>query len=290
MKRAIYIVILLIVLGLIGFAIYQESSVNMQNNKKAEEKESTQYSSSEENTSNANNTSSTSSATNTNNTLSTSSTTNENKGGNGMENTDYKLASEKQMAKPEKGEEIAIIHVKDYGQIKVKFFNDVAPKAVENFITHAKDGYYNGVIFHRVINEFMIQGGDPEGTGRGGESIWGKGFGEEFSYELVPYRGTLCMASKGVGSSSLGSQFFITQANHDNLMELQLKQGGYPEGLIEQYKAYGGAMHLYLQYTIFGQVFEGMEIVDKIAKVETNSDDKPNKDVVIEKIEVTVQK
>ena len=78
--------------------------------------------------------------------------------------------------KPKKGETIAIINVKNFGEIKLKFYKDEAPKAVENFLTHAKNGYYNGQIFHRVINDFMIQGGDPTGTGTGGESIWKEAF------------------------------------------------------------------------------------------------------------------
>ncbi len=205
---------------------------------------------------------------------------------------DYKVAAEKQMSLPKEGETIAIFKVKDFGEIKVKFFEDVAPKAVENFVTHAKEGYYNGVTFHRVMEEFMIQGGDPLGTGTGGESIWGEGFGEELSYELVPYRGSLCMASRGTGTSSLGSQFFITQANYSEQMASYLKQYGYPEDLLEQYKENGGYLSLYLQYTVFGQVFEGMDVVDAIAKVETHTtaqgqENKPVKDVIIEKIEVT---
>lgn len=214
-----------------------------------------------------------------------------------VDTIDYKAAAEKQMKAPEKGETVAIIKVKDFGEIKVKFFNDVAPKAVENFTTHAKEGYYDGIIFHRVINEFMIQGGDPEGTGTGGESIWGKGFAEELDYEIVPYRGTLCMASGGTGTSSLGSQFFITQGNYNEEHENILKQYNFPEGLIEEYKTYGGyPSSLYLNYTIFGQVYEGMEVVDKIAEVKTETEDnrakgkikdKPLKDVVIEKIEIT---
>ena len=106
----------------------------------------------------------------------------------------YEEAAEKQMAKPEKGETIAVMHVKNFGDITFKFFEDKAPKAVENFLTHAKEGYYNGVKFHRVIEEFMIQGGDPKGDGTGGESIWGTGFEEEFDDSLVPYRGALYMA------------------------------------------------------------------------------------------------
>ena len=92
------------------------------------------------------------------------------------DNIDYIALQKEALEKPKKGETIAIIKVKDYGEIKLKFFKDEAPKAVENFLTHAKNGYYNGQIFHRVINEFMIQGGDPTGTGTGGESIWKEPF------------------------------------------------------------------------------------------------------------------
>ena len=210
----------------------------------------------------------------------------------------YKEAAEKQMAMPEEGETIAIFHVKKFGDIKVKFFKDVAPKAVENFVTHAKNGYYNGLTFHRVINEFMIQGGDPEGTGMGGESIWGEGFGPELAYELVPYRGSLCMAMSSL-PNSIGSQFFITQSNYDEQIGKGMLNGGWPQDLVEQYKKYGGNLHsLYYQYTVFGQVYEGMDVVDKIAAVKTGTvenevdgqphfqEDKPLEDVIIETIEV----
>lgn len=215
--------------------------------------------------------------------------TNTQKGGEKV-NIDYQTAAEKQMAMPQAGDTIAIFHIKNYGDVKVKFFENVAPKAVENFVTHAKNGYYNGVTFHRVINEFMIQGGDPQGNGTGGESIWGEDFAEELSEELVPYRGTLCMASRGLQNSpSLGSQFFITQAHYDEQTASYMKSYNYPTELLEQYKTYGGYLSLYQQYTIFGQVYEGMEVVDKIAAVETNSqNDKPLEDVVIENIEVSV--
>lgn len=201
-----------------------------------------------------------------------------------VESFDFVGAAEKQISAPEKGETIAIMHIKNYGDIKIKFFKDVAPKAVENFITHAKDGYYNGLIFHRVINDFMIQGGDPTGTGRGGESIWGKAFEDEFSYDLVPYRGALCMANSG--SNTNGSQFFIEQAKYDEDTALMLEQYGYPKNLLEAYKTYGGSMHLFGKHTVFGQVIEGMDVVDKIAKTETDEDDKPVNDVVIESIEI----
>ncbi len=205
---------------------------------------------------------------------------------NKEETMDYLEEAKKQMAMPNEGDTIAVIHVKNFGDITVKFFGDVAPKAVENFVTHSKEGYYNGVTFHRVINEFMIQGGDPLGNGTGGESIWGQGFEEELSEKIVPYRGALCMASRGLGNVSLGSQFFIVQANASASMASTLKRYGYPEELLNAYKEYGGYLSLYLQYTVFGQVIEGMEVVDKIANVETNSNDKPINDVVIESIEI----
>lgn len=206
---------------------------------------------------------------------------------------DYVEAAEKQMAKPEAGETVAVIHIKNYGDVKVKFFEEVAPKAVENFITHAKEGYYNGVTFHRVINEFMIQGGDPEGTGMGGESIWGEEFAEELDESIKPYRGSLCMASRGTQNSpSLGSQFFITQANYNENMLATLKKCGATDSLIEAYKKYGGELYwlyYYDRYTVFGQVYEGMEVVDKIAAVEVDAETKqPLEDVVIESIDVIV--
>ena len=219
-----------------------------------------------------------------------------------LEKFDYKTAAENQMSMPKEGETVAIIKVKGFGEMKVKFFEKVAPKAVENFTTHAKNGYYNGVTFHRVINEFMIQGGDPTGTGFNGESIWGTGFGTEIAPELVPYRGSLCMAMSSQ-PNSIGSQFFITQANYSQNMENMLKSGGYPNGLLEQYKDYGGYLSLYLQYTVFGQVYEGLDVLDKIAAVKTgsvplvidgvnygNQDDKPLEDVIIENIEITTYK
>ena len=236
-----------------------------------------------ENNSNTNNNekSSTKSSSSTDNKNSTKKSSSENVN---VESIDFISAAEKQIATPENGETIAIMHIKNYGDIKIKFFNNIAPKAVENFVTHAKEGYYNGLIFHRVINDFMIQGGDPTGTGAGGESIWGKAFEDEFSYDLVPYRGALCMANSG--SNTNGSQFFIEQAKFDEDTATMLKQYNYPSNLIEAYKTYGGSMHLFGKHTVFGQVIEGMEIVDKIAATETDENDKPINDVVIESIEI----
>ncbi|WP_284709488.1 peptidylprolyl isomerase [Cytobacillus firmus] len=170
------------------------------------------------------------------------------------------------------------------GNIKIKLFPDQAPKAVENFIKHSEDGYYDGLIFHRVIQDFMIQGGDPEGTGMGGESIYGEAFQDEFSNELYNIRGALSMANSGPNTN--GSQFFIVQNTAlDPSLKEQMEKAGYPEEIIKAYEK-GGTPWLDNKHTVFGQVVEGMDVVDSIAAVETAEQDKPAEDVVIEKIEV----
>jgi peptidylprolyl isomerase len=133
------------------------------------------------------------------------------------------------------------------GSIEFKLFPEIAPKACENFATHAEKGYYNGVIFHRVIKEFMIQGGDPDGTGMGGKSIWGKPFEDECVREVSFNRpGILAMANAGPRTN--GSQFFITCA---------------------------ATPWLNMRHTIFGEVVKGMEVVSALEAVETGRQDRP---------------
>ena len=121
------------------------------------------------------------------------------------------------------------------GDITVQLFPELAPKTVKNFIELAKKGYYDGVIFHRVIPDFMIQGGDPTGTGMGGESIYGESFEDEFSRELFNLRGALSMANSGPNTN--GSQFFIVNnANVPVNMLDQLEGAGFPADIIEAYK------------------------------------------------------
>ena len=176
------------------------------------------------------------------------------------------------------------------GDIRLKLFPTYTPLAVENFLTHAKEGYYNGIIFHRVINDFMIQAGDPKGNGTGGESIWkgkdtaidsGNGFKNEYSPYLYNLRGALAMANAGKDTN--GSQFFINQSKKD--LSNQLPTDTFPAKIIEAYKN-GGNPSLDGGYTVFGQVIEGMDVVDKIAAAETDSNDKPKDDIKIEKIEI----
>ena len=147
------------------------------------------------------------------------------------------------------------------GNIKIELRADLAPKAVENFVTHSKNGYYNGLIFHRVIKDFMIQGGDPTGTGAGGESIWGKPFEDEFAPNAVfDKAGILAMANRGPNTN--GSQFFITTVV---------------------------TYHLNGRHTIFGYIKEGFDIVKKIESVETNGryeGNKPLEDVKIISVKI----
>ena len=192
-----------------------------------------------------------------------------------------------QLARPAAGETVAVMHT-NMGDISIRLFPEHAPKTVENFVTHAKNGYYNGIIFHRVINDFMIQGGDPTGTGCGGESIWGHNFKDEFTPELHNLRGALSMANAGPGTN--GSQFFIVQAKqvHPRLLEQMADLRDYfPEDAENAYRQVGGTPHLDYHHTVFGQVFDGMDVVDAIAAVKTNGSDKPLEDVVILGIDVT---
>lgn len=194
----------------------------------------------------------------------------------------------KQLEMPVKGDMIAVMKT-SMGDIKIKFFPENAPKAVENFLTHSKNGYYDGLKFHRVISDFMIQGGDPEGTGRGGESIWGRPFEDEFSLELRNYRGALSMANAGPCTN--GSQFFIVQLGDVPAgLIAQMKHIGapdYSDEVVANYEKLGGTPWLDFKHTVFGQVFEGMDVVDAIANVPVDGSDAPINDVLIEKIEVT---
>ena len=208
---------------------------------------------------------------------------------------------------PADGEEIAVIKTSK-GTVKMRFFPEEAPKAVENFKTLAKEGYYDGLLFHRVINDFMLQTGDPAGNGTGGESCWGKDFEDEISPKLHYYKGAVAMANRGPNTN--GSQFFIVQQSsvmedalnkiveaRDSKEEvgMTLTDGNFytfdqvfPDEVLNHYKEVGGSVHLEYAfgnpYSIFGQVFEGLDVLDTIAAVKTDENDKPVEDVKIESI------
>jgi cyclophilin family peptidyl-prolyl cis-trans isomerase len=142
----------------------------------------------------------------------------------------------------------------NHGTIAIELFDDGAPKTVENFLKLARDGFYNGVIFHRVIPDFMVQGGDPTGTGSGGP---GYQFEDEFNDNKV-VRGALAMANAGPDTN--GSQFFIVTTE--------------------------AASWLDGKHTVFGRVTDGMDVVDTISALETDARDRPRDDVVIERVDV----
>jgi cyclophilin family peptidyl-prolyl cis-trans isomerase len=142
----------------------------------------------------------------------------------------------------------------NHGQIELELFDEDAPKTVDNFVKLSKDGFYDGLIFHRVIRDFMIQGGCPQGTGTGGP---GYQFEDEFNDNKV-VRGALAMANAGPNTN--GSQFFIVTTE--------------------------AASWLDGKHTVFGRVTEGMEAVDSIERTETGAQDRPVEDAVIERVEV----
>lgn len=171
------------------------------------------------------------------------------------------------------------------GTIEVQLFEKLATKTVKNFVELAKKGYYDGVTFHRVIPDFMIQGGDPTGTGRGGESIYGHPFEDEFSEQLFNFNGALSMANAGPNTN--GSQFFIVSNEHvpANMID-QMKMVGYPQEVIDRYKENGGTPWLDHRHTVFGQVIKGMDVVQTISKVERDQMDKPKDNVVMERVTI----
>jgi len=145
------------------------------------------------------------------------------------------------------------------GTVVLRLFPEVAPKTCENFTTHARQGYYDGIIFHRVIPDFMVQCGDPTGTGRGGQSIWGRPFEDEVKPEVKFDRpGLLAMANAGPRTN--GSQFFITTA---------------------------ATGWLHMRHTIFGEVVTGYDIVEKISREPRDASDKPRTEQKIIKATVT---
>jgi Peptidyl-prolyl cis-trans isomerase (rotamase) - cyclophilin family len=219
-----------------------------------------------------------------------------------------------QLDKPQSGEEIAVLTT-SMGVIKLRLFADAAPKTVENFKGLIQKGYYNGLTFHRVIKDFMIQGGDPKGDGTGGESLWGKEFADEFNLNLVNIRGSVSMANAGKNTN--GSQFFINQAGASKFSGWDYYKKGYevykqqPDAFVQQYGSWvdmtkatddykkiytanggnptldGAYSVLQKGHSVFAQVFEGMDVVDKIAATEVDANNnKPVTPVKITKAEI----
>ena len=197
-------------------------------------------------------------------------------------------SGEMQFAQPASGDTVAVIKT-NMGDIKVVLYPKQAPLAVENFVTHAQNGYYDGVTFHRVIEDFVIQSGDPDGTGNGGNSIWQLPFSDEFSDKLHHYTGALSMANSGEDTNR--SQFFIVTSSPKGITDevaTLMSEAGWREEVIDAYKQAGGAPNLDYRHTVFGQVYDGLEIAFDISFVKTDENDRPKEAVVIETIEVSV--
>jgi cyclophilin family peptidyl-prolyl cis-trans isomerase len=201
---------------------------------------------------------------------------------------------------PTEGEDIAVITVKDYGVIKVKLFPVEAEKGVENFVGLANIDYYDELIFHRVIKDFMNQGGDPRGNGTGGNSMWGDKFDGGIPEGLYHFSGAIAYANSG-GPTTNVSQFYIvntpegyvnaggyTDANGQYATLTDLDQAGIsmPANVAAMYKEKGGVPFLDGGYTVFGQVFEGLDVVRAIGDTPVDGDDKPLTQVLIESIEI----
>ncbi|EJL1416947.1 peptidylprolyl isomerase [Staphylococcus pseudintermedius] len=190
-----------------------------------------------------------------------------------------------QLTKEIQENEIKVIMHTNKGDMTLKLFPEIAPKTVQNFVELSKKGYYDGITFHRVINDFMIQGGDPTGTGMGGESIYGGPFEDEFSMNAFNLYGALSMANAGPGTN--GSQFFIVQMKEVPVQMVdQLVDGGWPKEIAEAYKEKGGTPWLDQKHTVFGQLIEGEDTLEDIASVKVGAQDKPMYDVVIESIDI----
>lgn len=205
---------------------------------------------------------------------------------------------------PQGGEEVAVLTIRDYGDIRIRLFPEEAPIAVANFKSLINAGYYDGLTFHRVIADFMIQGGDPDGNGTGGQSAWGEDFEDEYNTNLLHFRGALGMARTSAQNTN-SSQFFINTAEPDVqksrswLSANGMDNSVITDEMIAMFAQYGGTYNLNgaltaskTGYTVFGQVFEGMDVVDQIRSVEvTYNDDgseksKPATEIVIEKAQI----
>lgn len=196
---------------------------------------------------------------------------------------------ELQFITPAEGDPIATLST-TLGDISFVLYPDIAPMAVENFVGLAQQGYYNGLSFHRVIEGFLVQTGDATGTGAGGSTIWnGNSYPNEISDRLHHYAGAVAMAHAPDGASGNLSQFYIVQSAQDSVdktLAKTLTEAGVREAVVTAYQAVGGAPYLDNLNTVFGQVYDGMDVVDAIAAVECGEDDRPLEDVIVNSVTI----
>lgn len=194
-----------------------------------------------------------------------------------------------QLAAPAEGETIAIFDT-SLGEIRARLFPDAAPLAAANFIALAEKGYYDGLIFHRSVYGFVVQSGDASGEGLSGRTIWGEPYPVEYSGRVHHYAGALCAAFSQDEAVSGSSQFYFVAALPGSLtdeLRAQLEAAGWPQETIDAYGAVGGLPYLDNTDTVFGQVYEGMEVVDAIARAGTDEDDRPLEDITLNSVVIT---
>ena len=208
------------------------------------------------------------------------------------------------VAMPQEGEKVAVMTVKGFGEIVIRLFPEQAPKTVENFTTLAEPGYYDGLTFHRVVKDFMIQGGDPRGDGTGGKSAFGGAFEDEFSDSLYNFTGAVSMANAGPNTN--GSQYFINEGSSSPISEeyfaavvnYNKNQRGYGResfdpAVKELYGKVGGNPLLDGAHSVFGQVVEGMDVLHAVASVPTHDNPDtgeqgrvPDEEIIVESIRI----
>lgn len=196
------------------------------------------------------------------------------------------VSEQLQYTLPSEGSPIATLST-TMGDIVVILYPEHAGWAVDNFTRLANAGYYNDTIFHRVIPDFVIQGGDPTKTGTGGESIWKKPFPVEVSSKLHHFSGAFCMSSKYNEDTIIGSQFYIVATPAGGFTDEEIatfSAEGMSEDVASTYKQAGGAPYLDNTDTVFGQVITGMDVVDSIASVSTTEDNVPKKEILLQSI------
>ncbi len=207
---------------------------------------------------------------------------------------DYEASEEVQFTAPENGDTIAVLHT-DLGDIYLQLFPEYAPMAVDNFIALANEGYYNGLPFHRVERNFLIQTGDATGSGTGGDSAFnGAAFPVEISDKLHHYTGAVGLARPVDNTSGNLSQFYIVQTPENSVPNQAAHElttdndgeGAMREDVADAYRTVGGAPSLDNNYTIFAHVFDGMDIVDEIAKTKTGENGTPEEPIFITSIEI----
>lgn len=194
-----------------------------------------------------------------------------------------------QLSAPAEGAAIAIFET-SLGEIRAQLFFEDAPMAVTNFTTLAQQGYFDGLTFHRVVDGFVIQSGDGTGTGLGGRTIWGTPYPVEYSAAVRHYAGALCAAFSQDEPVSGSSQFYFVAARPGSVEQAlldQLAAAGLPQEALDAYAAQGGLPYLDNTDTVFGQIYQGLDVLDAIAAVPVDENSRPIEDVVLQRVTIS---